>query len=233
VTGVLRRPHVSVHVAQSLDGRIALEGAATTLSTKEGQERAHGARAASDAVLVGARTVRIDDPRLTVRLVPLVERPNPLRVVLASALDLPLQARVFSRRGRVLVIGAEGRAPPERRAALESTGAEVAIVAAGDDGLVAPAAALEVLAQRSIERVLIEGGARILTSFFRARLVDRATIEIATSILGAPATPVLGQLGVDTLDHAPSLIDVSVERVGTHVLVTGDVRYASRDGEPR
>ena len=194
----------------------------TALSTSEGQERAHRARAGCNAVLVGARTVRIDDPRLTVRL---VSGADPLRVVLASALDLPARARVLDRRGRVLVIGAAGRATEERRLALEAAGVEVAIVAAGEDGLVAPSAALEILAQRNIERLLIEGGARILTSFFRDKLVDRATIEIATSFLGAPATPMLGQLGVDTLDHAPSLMNVTVERVGTHVLVTGDVKY--------
>ena len=218
----MSRPEVTVHVAQSLDGRIAFEGATTALSTREGREYAHRARAACDAVLVGARTVRIDDPRLTVRL---VEGNDPLRVVLASALDLPLSARVFDRRGRLLVIGAEGKATDDRRAALEGAHADVEIVGVGDDGLVSPAAALDALSKRGIRRVLVEGGARILTSFFRAKLVDRVTIEIATSLLGAPATPMLGQLGVSDHDRAPSLIDVSVERVGVHLLVSGNVAY--------
>lgn len=214
---------MNVHVAQSLDGRIAFEGETTVLSTPEGRECAHRARAASDAVLVGARTVRIDDPRLTVRLAP---GPDPLRVVLASTLDVPVTARVLGRRGSgCLVIGAVGKASDEGRAALEVAGAEVEVVAAGEDGLVAPAAALAALHRRGVRRVLVEGGARVLTSFFRAELVDRATIEIATSLLGAPATPVVGQLGVGALGRAPSLVDVTVERVGTHVLVSGTVRY--------
>jgi riboflavin biosynthesis pyrimidine reductase len=128
----------------------------------------------------------------------------------------------------VLVIGAEGRATDERRAALEAAGAEVFIVNAGDDGLVEPACALAVLAKHvGVNRLLVEGGARILTSFFRARLVDRATIEIATCLLGAPATPTIGSLGIDVLERAPSLVDIRVERVGTHVLVAGNVRYGA------
>ena len=60
-------PYVTVHLAQSLDGRVALDGVLTLLSTREGRTCAHAARAAHDAVLVGASTVRIDNPRLTVR----------------------------------------------------------------------------------------------------------------------------------------------------------------------
>src|SRR5687767_2923463 len=95
---------VTVHVAQSLDGRLAIEGMATPLSSPEGRRAAHVARAEHDAVLVGIDTVRIDDPRLTVRD---VEGSDPLRVVLASRLDVPLGAKVLDPKGRALVIGAK------------------------------------------------------------------------------------------------------------------------------
>ena len=217
-----RRPYVTVHLAQSLDGRVALDGIATPLSTAIGRACAHAARAAHDAVLVGASTVRIDNPRLTVREAP---GSDPLRVVLASTFALPRGAHVLARTGRALVIGAEGRIIDEERMALEAAGVDVAVVERDADGRVAIDGALDVLSARGVERLLVEGGSKVVTSFLRARRVDRLSIEIAMQLLGAPGTPMLGSLGVGALEQAPSLTNVSVERLGDHVLVRGDVVY--------
>ena len=218
-----RRPYVTVHLAQSLDGRVALDGMATPLSTATGRACAHAVRAAHDAVLVGASTVRIDNPRLTVRDAP---GGDPMRVVLASTLALPRGAHALSGGGRALVIGAEGRGLDEERAVLEAAGVDVAVVARDPDGRVAVDAALELLAARGVERLLVEGGAKVVTSFLLARRVDRLSIEIAMRLLGAPGTAMLGSLGVGALEQAPSLTNVSVERLGDNVLVRGDLVYA-------
>jgi 5-amino-6-(5-phosphoribosylamino)uracil reductase/diaminohydroxyphosphoribosylaminopyrimidine deaminase/5-amino-6-(5-phosphoribosylamino)uracil reductase len=219
---VRSRPFVTIHLAQSLDGRVALEGARTTLSTLEGRTCAHAARAAHDAVLVGACTVRIDDPRLTVRDAP---GADPLRVVLASTLALPRNAHVLANDGRALVIGAEGRVLDEERSALDSAGVAVAIAPRDPDGRVAVDGALAVLAARGVERLLVEGGSKVVTSFLRAKRVDRMSIEIAMTLLGAPGTPMLGALAVGALCDAPTLTNVSVERLGENVIVRGDVVY--------
>ena len=217
------RPLVTVHLAQSLDGRVALDGATTMLSTAEGRARAPESRARHDAVLVGASTVRIDDPQLTVREAP---GEHPLRVVLASTLALPRDAKVLQRDGRTLVIGAEGRALEEERRALEAAGAAVVIAARDEDGRVSIDAALAILAERGVQTLLVEGGSKIVTSFLRAKRVDRVCIEIAMWLLGAPGTPMVGALGVGALEAAPTLANVSVERLGENVLVRGDVVYA-------
>jgi 5-amino-6-(5-phosphoribosylamino)uracil reductase/diaminohydroxyphosphoribosylaminopyrimidine deaminase/5-amino-6-(5-phosphoribosylamino)uracil reductase len=222
VKAVRSRPFVTVHLAQSLDGRVALEGSRTPLSTLEGRTCAHAARAAHDAVLVGASTVRIDDPRLTVRDAP---GEHPLRVVLASTLALPRRAHVLANDGRALVIGAEGRALDDERSVLESAGVAVAVVPREPDGRVAIDGALAVLAERGVERLLVEGGSKVVTSFLRARRVDRLCVEIAMTLLGAPGTPMLGSLGIGALGEAPTLANVSVERLGTNVIVRGDVVY--------
>ena len=216
------RPFVTVHLAQSLDGRVALEGALTPLSTNEGRTCAHAARAAHDAVLVGSSTVRIDNPRLTVRDAP---GEHPLRVVLASTLSLPRGAHVLARDGRALVIGAEGRVSKEERAALEAAGVDVGIAPPDPDGRVAIDGALSVLFERGVKRLLVEGGSKVVTSFLKARRVDRMSVEIAMRLLGAPGTPMLGALMVGELGQAPSLANVSVERLGENVIVRGDVVY--------
>lgn len=166
-------------------------------------------------MLVGSDTVRIDDPRLTVRdLGPEFPRDgrNPLRVVLASRLDVSPQAKVFDKPGRVLVIGVEGSAR-----AFDEVGAEVVLVPAGPDGRVGLRGALDALQKRGVERLLVEGGSRVLTSFFRERLVDRVELEIAMTMLGV-GTPLVG-----ALDHTPKLENVRIERLGSSVLVVGDV----------
>jgi 5-amino-6-(5-phosphoribosylamino)uracil reductase/diaminohydroxyphosphoribosylaminopyrimidine deaminase/5-amino-6-(5-phosphoribosylamino)uracil reductase len=219
---VRSRPLVTLHLAQSLDGRIGLDGATTPLSTSEGRMCAHTARAAHDAVLVGASTVRIDDPRLTVRE---VTGEHPLRVVLASALALPRGAKVLARDGRALVIGAEGRVLEEERRALESAGVAVAIAPAEADGRVSVDGALAILAQRGVRTLLVEGGSKVVTSFLGAKRVDRLCVEIAMRLLGAPGTPMVGAIEVGAFAEAPSLANVSVERLGENVLVRGDVVY--------
>jgi diaminohydroxyphosphoribosylaminopyrimidine deaminase/5-amino-6-(5-phosphoribosylamino)uracil reductase len=218
------RPFVTVHLAQSLDGRVALQGMATPLSTGEGRSRAHAERAAHDAVLVGASTVRIDDPRLTVRDGGQSGK-HPLRVVLASTFALPRGALVLANDGLALVIGAEGRAIDEERTVLESAGVAVALAPRDPEGRVAIDGALSVLAERGVTRLLVEGGSKVVTSFLRARRVDHLSIEIAMRLLGAPGTSMLGALGIGAIDAAPSLTNVSVERLGQNVLVRGDVVY--------
>src|SRR5258708_25266019 len=116
------RPLVTLHFAQSLDGRIALADTRTPLSSRAGVALAHRARAEHDAVLVGRATVKVDDPRLTV--VNCSGR-QPRRIVLASSLEIPLGARVLQGGPGTLVIGVEGRSSAEARARLADAGAEI------------------------------------------------------------------------------------------------------------
>jgi riboflavin-specific deaminase-like protein len=222
----LRRPLVTLHFAQTLDGRIATRDARVELSTHEGVVHAHRARATHDAVLVGLRTVLIDDPLLTVRA---CEGPQPLRIVLASALAVPEGVRLLSGGGaplggQVLVVGAEGRAPEAAHARLRERGAEVVVVPATGRGWVSLPHALSEFHARGVSRLLVEGGASVLTSFLRERLADQAEVEIAPRLLGDTAIAAVGALG----GLPPSSIALRqpiVERLGGNVLLRGDIEY--------
>jgi len=227
------RPQVTLHFAQSLDGKVGLgpHSERAILSSEEGLLCAHRARSAHDAVLVGIETVLHDDPQLTARG---VGPRQPLRVVLDSELRLPLGARLLASgpgAGKVLVFGAAERASRLRRQELEAAGAEVVLTSAARSGRVALHEALASLAARGVERLLVEGGARVLTSFLDARLAQRAEIEIAPLWLGAPATPSLGELGVGHMGQALKLEQLEIERLGSSLLVRGAIVYAAKAAE--
>jgi 5-amino-6-(5-phosphoribosylamino)uracil reductase/diaminohydroxyphosphoribosylaminopyrimidine deaminase/5-amino-6-(5-phosphoribosylamino)uracil reductase len=215
------RPVVTLHFAQSIDGRISLENQRLRLSSSEGLARAQRARAENDAVLVGVRTIEIDDPRLTLRT---GAGPQPRRVVLSSTLRVPEKARLFGEGdggGEIVVIGARGRAESVHEEMLVRRGAR-AIVVSASEGWVSPDAALAALGELGVRRVLVEGGARVLSSFLRQRLASHVFVEIAPTFLGSPATTTLLSLG----GVSARLARVRVEEQDGHVFVRGDVEYA-------
>jgi riboflavin-specific deaminase-like protein len=215
------RPRTTLHFAQTLDGRIALTGRRTPLSSRAGFELAHRARAESDAVLVGRATVDVDDPRLAVS----DDRRQPRRIVLASTLAIAPTARVLQGGPGTLVVGVEGRASAAARDRLVAAGAEVRLVGADADGLVSLHEALAVIVAWGVERLLVEGGARVLSSFLRHRLADEATIEIVPRMLGAGALVAIGEIGVTGLDQAVVLAETRVERADDSIVVRGRFAY--------
>jgi 5-amino-6-(5-phosphoribosylamino)uracil reductase/diaminohydroxyphosphoribosylaminopyrimidine deaminase/5-amino-6-(5-phosphoribosylamino)uracil reductase len=216
------RPRITLHFAQTLDGRIALAGTRTPLSSRAGFELAQRARTEHDAVLVGRRTVDVDDPRLVVAE---AGAHQPRRIILASTLAVPVGARCLRGGPGTLVIGVAGRAPPDARGRLTGAGAEVRLVPAGDDGLVSLPHALAEIRAWGVERLLVEGGACVLSSLLRHRLADEATIEIVPRMLGGKAVAAIGDIGVTTLERAVALEDARVERAEGSIVVRGRLAY--------
>jgi 3,4-dihydroxy 2-butanone 4-phosphate synthase/GTP cyclohydrolase II len=220
------RPFVVLKYAQTLDGRIATRtGDSRWISGPQERAVSHALRAACDAVLVGAGTVRADDPRLTVRLVP---GASPIRVVLDGRLRTSPRARVYDPEAPTVVLTTPA-APPERRAGLRELGVAVREVPAGPGGVDLPAG-LRALAGMGIGSVLVEGGARVLTSFLRTGLVDRVVVSVAPSIMGAGRDAV-EDLGTSGVSGAIRLRDVRFFRAGTDLLVAGSPRDGS-SGDP-
>lgn len=168
------RVHVVLNMAASLDGRVAgPKGQPVRLSSPEDHARVHALRADSDAVLLGIGTILSDDPRLTARTDPPPER-QPLRVVLDSRARTPPSAHVLDGQAATLILtGADGLGPIE--------GAE--IVQAGD-GRVDPARAMEILEQRGVQQLLVEGGPSVARSLLGAGVIDTFHLYIAPRTLG-------------------------------------------------
>lgn len=168
-------------LGQSLDGRIAtVTGDSHYINGPEDIRRLHRLRALSDAVIVGAGTVRSDNPRLTVRE---VDGENPARVILDAGGRLDLDRNVFTDGAAptLWICGPEAAAP----VAGAASGVEVVTLPQQPGGGFDPAGIVAVLAERGLHRILVEGGGVTVSRFLEAGILDRLHVSVAPLILGS------------------------------------------------
>jgi diaminohydroxyphosphoribosylaminopyrimidine deaminase/5-amino-6-(5-phosphoribosylamino)uracil reductase len=168
-----KRPFVTLHIAQTLDSRIAAaDGTSQWISCPESLADNHGLRSRVDAILVGTQTLLVDNPRLTARdSAGRTAGNQPLRAVMGLR-GIPADAAIHGDDGRVLHL-------PTRD----------------------PHEALEQLFAAGVRHVMVEGGSLILSAFLKAGLVDELIVYLAPTLLGS-GTPALGDLGINTLADA-------------------------------
>ena len=221
------RPLVTAKFAMSLDGKIATRtGASRWITGPEARVAAHALRASADAVMTAIGTVVADDPRLTARGADgeYTGRPR-LRVVVDTHGRLPHTARLLREPGNVLWARGEG-AP----SAFDSPGLE-AIDLPLRGGGVDLEALVDELGHRGTTALLVEGGGRLLGSFFDLGLVDKVAAFVAPAVIGGEAAPgPVGGRGVDELAAATRLERTEVRRLGRDVLITG---YVPRERKRR
>ncbi len=196
-----RRPFIQLKLALAANGTVprGFDGKPVWVTGPEARARGHLLRAMSDAILVGSRTVRDDDPELTCRLPGLANR-SPARVVLARDLDISLGSKLIHTARKVpLLVFCGPDADAQRRAALEEHGCEVVSVRVIDGTLWLPAVT-EALAARNITRLLVEGGPAVWRSFARAGFVDEAIVFQARGTEGVVRRPPAAYLpGIDLM----------------------------------
>jgi 5-amino-6-(5-phosphoribosylamino)uracil reductase/diaminohydroxyphosphoribosylaminopyrimidine deaminase/5-amino-6-(5-phosphoribosylamino)uracil reductase len=217
------RPHVTLSYAQTLDGRLATRGGSSQwIGGPESLRFAHALRASHDAIMVGLGTVRADDPRLTVRLVP---GRDPLRVVVDSDLRTSPSAGVLrDGAAKGTLIACREGADPQRHVALVALGAVVLPLPPGISGGVDLSALLAYLSGRGVASLMVEGGARLITSLLRERLADRMAVCVAPKILGEGISAV-GDLGLTRLADAYTLREVSMTPYGVDWVIDGSIAY--------
>jgi diaminohydroxyphosphoribosylaminopyrimidine deaminase / 5-amino-6-(5-phosphoribosylamino)uracil reductase len=201
-----KRPHVILKLAVSSDDKIGAAGhKPVAISGEAARSRVHLLRAQSDAILVGIGTVQADDPLLTCRL-PGMEARSPVRVVLDRALRISGSSRlVHSARETPLWVMTSETAEAPAAMKLGAAGAQVIRVAtatAPPPGLDLPAV-LRALAERGITRLLVEGGARVASSFVAAGLVDEVWLLRGPDTVGADGVAALEGLPLSAITGSP------------------------------
>jgi diaminohydroxyphosphoribosylaminopyrimidine deaminase / 5-amino-6-(5-phosphoribosylamino)uracil reductase len=194
------RPHVILKLAVSADDKIAAAGHRQVSITGEAAKaRVHLLRAQCDAILVGIGTVLADDPLLTCRL-PGMEARSPVRVVLDRALRIPGDSRlVGSARQTPLWVMASELAEAPAAMKLGAAGAHVIRIPPTAAPGLDLTSVLHQLAQGGITRLLVEGGARVASSFVSAGLVDEFCLLRGASTIGTDGVPALDALPLSEL----------------------------------
>ncbi|MGE5430629.1 MAG: bifunctional diaminohydroxyphosphoribosylaminopyrimidine deaminase/5-amino-6-(5-phosphoribosylamino)uracil reductase RibD [Syntrophomonadaceae bacterium] len=212
-------PYVTLKVAQTLDGRIAdLSGDSKWITSLNSRRYVHDLRSQYDAVLVGTRTVKIDDPNLTVRF---IEGRNPKRVVIDTDLKLNLNLKLFVNNidGNLVILTSKKSAEKKRRLQkLKCMGIEILFIRENKDGTLNLKHALEELGKNRISSVLVEGGRKIYTSFIKDGLFDDMMVFISPKIIGE-GLPAVDKLGVHSIRKSMKLKVRSVEKLGDDVLI--------------
>jgi 5-amino-6-(5-phosphoribosylamino)uracil reductase len=189
---VTPRPYVLLSVAMSVDGYIDdTRAARLTLSNEEDLDRVDEVRAGVDAILVGANTIRRDNPRLLIRSATHQrertlrgQAAHPRKVTLTSHGDLDVTAQFFTAGDNQKLVYTRDPVVPGLRAALGDAGT---VVGAGDP--IDLSVVLDDLASRKVERLMVEGGSTVATQFLHAGLVDEIHLVIAPFFVADPRAP--------------------------------------------
>ncbi|HEV2883172.1 MAG TPA: bifunctional diaminohydroxyphosphoribosylaminopyrimidine deaminase/5-amino-6-(5-phosphoribosylamino)uracil reductase RibD [Pyrinomonadaceae bacterium] len=223
----MRRARAFVHLklACSLDGRIATRtGDARWITNEQSRARVHRLRHEYDAILVGAGTAAADDPLLTDRS-GLARHRQLARILLDDELRLSPDSRLARTAREIpLIIFTSGTADERAAATLRECGAEIVREPRGARDL---RAVLEELHRRSLQSVLVEGGAHVAGMFLDAGLVDKVSFFIAPLIIGGgDAKAAVTGTGATRIVDAARLHDVEITQHGNDVEITG---YPSKD----
>jgi 2,5-diamino-6-(ribosylamino)-4(3H)-pyrimidinone 5'-phosphate reductase len=200
----------------SLDGKIATSTGDSKLSSPEDLKRVHRLRAAVDGIMVGERTLLVDDPKLTVKLVP---GRNPQRIIVDSLARTPVSARVVqTARETPTLIAVTTRAPRQRVIALEKAG--VTVLKCGNGRLVSLVQLLGKLRANGMRRILVEGGGAINWSMISQGLVDEVSVAVSPRILGGrDAVSLVEGPGVRSTVEGFRLRLVSARRYGVDLVL--------------
>jgi diaminohydroxyphosphoribosylaminopyrimidine deaminase/5-amino-6-(5-phosphoribosylamino)uracil reductase len=242
VTGVLEQECMSLnlpfikHITQgipwtimkagvSLDGRLNYQhGHSGWITGEKSAREVHKLRNTVDAILVGRKTVEIDNPSLTTRI-PRGLSKDPIRIILDSDLSTSLASKVYhldSEAPTWVVCAVD--APQSKREGLQKLGIRLIEIERMGKGLDLRLL-LKVLGKENICSILVEGGARLHGSFLRLKLFDYAHLFYAPLFAGDQGVPLIEGYQVQNRDTAPRLVDVSHKRLGDDMLISGKVKY--------
>jgi len=228
---VSKKPLVILKAGISLDGQLSYQhGKSGWITGPESFEKAHDLRNRFDAILVGRRTVDIDNPSLTTRLRSGKGR-DPLRIILDTHLRSNVNSRVYnleSSASTLVFCGEDADSNNAKR--FKAKGIEVIEVPIDSTGRIDIGAIFDHITERGLTSILVEGGGGVHTSFLQARLADKAVLFIAPLFAGSVGSPLTPGLSIDDKNSAVRLKNVTYTQLGDDMMVEGDVHYQKNNG---
>ena len=219
------RPFVHLKMAVSLDGKIATRnGDSRWITGEAARAKVHELRHRSDAIMIGGRTARADDPLLTDRSGKPRRRPL-VRVVIEQYLRFSPESQLAQTTDAApVIIFACGESEPDSLEDLRARGVEVVMQGSALDFL----SVLRELGKRSIQSVLVEGGPSLAGLLLEAALVNKMTFFVAPMIIGGQDAPsAIGGAGAEKIADALQLDEVEVRQHDRDIEITGYPRRSS------
>lgn len=217
-----KKPFVVLKAAMTLDGKIATATGQSKWITNE-TSRAYGykLRDIYDGIMVGINTVIEDNPMLTARV---DGGKNPIRIVVDSSLKIDINANVVQDKSAKTIIATTDKADKDKILKLQAQDVDVIVVDKDENDKVDIEKLLDILGQKNICSILVEGGATLSGSFVAKKLVDKVYFFIAPKIIGGKEakTPVAGT-GILNLQEALALKDIQIEKLEEDILIIGRV----------
>lgn len=215
-----QRPFIHMKIAQSLDGKIARDrGSRIKVTGFESRRLVHEWRAEHDAILVGAGTIRVDNPSLTVRL---AEGRDPAVIILDKSLSLDPRHRVLrsARRRRVILFVDRGVAQRRKKKVQEFTSLGVCVLPIpSGDHYIPLGRVMKALYRMNIGSVLVEGGSAVFTQFHNEGLVDTLSVFISPRVFESGIPAFAGPPGRGVKRDHLSDAGVSVRTIGSDALL--------------
>ncbi|MBX0312640.1 MAG: 2,5-diamino-6-(ribosylamino)-4(3H)-pyrimidinone 5'-phosphate reductase [Sulfurihydrogenibium sp.] len=219
----MKRPYVIIVSEVTVDGKLTLSKGVSSkeimkFMDEEANRYLHETRAKVDGIMVGAETIRTDNPYLTVRY---VSGKNPTRIIPTSTANIPLDANILKKDSPTIIVTTE-KAPEERVKALSE---KVEVIIAGKEE-VDLIKMMDILYNRGIRNLMVEGGSTLNWNLIKNGLVDEIRIIHMPFIVGGTDTPTLvGGEGFKSLEEIVKLKLRAHFMRGSHLITEWEVRY--------
>lgn len=210
------KPFITLKVAQTIDGMVAgASGQSKWITSQEARGFARRLRSEAQAIIVGASTIRNDDPML---LPSPRRKTNWMRCVVTTDLDIPLTSRLVRSSKQYKTVAYYVDAPNRRISKLSRSGVILKRVERGQGG-VSIEKVIEDLASQGVMHVFVEGGAKVFSSFIRSGLCDRLVVFVAPKVIGGSGISAFAAFETFDLKNAPGFKIKHFERIGGDIMI--------------
>ncbi|WP_404451268.1 bifunctional diaminohydroxyphosphoribosylaminopyrimidine deaminase/5-amino-6-(5-phosphoribosylamino)uracil reductase RibD [Virgibacillus necropolis] len=225
---VQKKPFVTLKAGITLDGKVATHSFNSKwITSEEARLDVHYLRNENMAILAGINTVLKDDPALTARI---PNGRNPIRVVMDSTLKVPLDYQLITDKQAETWIFTSQNHDTEKRKALEGLGITVFVTT--DSTSVDPNEVVNLLGEKGVSSVIVEGGGNINASFLENKLIDKVILYFAPKLIGGQNAPTfLEGTGIDLMKDAIDLTDTAIIKIGKDFKFTGYPTYSNESIE--
>ena len=209
-------PYVSIKTAASLDGKIAMpSGESKWITGKAARAKGHQLRSGHQAIAVGSNTLNIDNPKLTDRVS--INPRQPIRVVFSSNAEITDNSWFIKNKESRRIMFCGNQIKPDRVSHLKTRGVETYVAKAPKPEI---RWCLEQLYKEGICSLLLEGGAELIASFIKEKMVDRICLFLSGKIIGSPNAPSwCGETGINLLADAPGFHFDRMEKLGEDLFI--------------